>query len=220
MLTKFPTREFVLSERSESKDLSSHATTEGSDPVGKHVYPERPKGVEGSLLFDAKGPEPAWVGEVEGSERSESKNLRSLHRYRCRPARGRVIAVSTELRRDRYRLGLRSLARSAATAAPGNPCRSQRKDNQSCVRISMPPLPRHLPQEEAVEQRAAPQQPDWARRQPRPPWRCGIRNPQRRKRGRQRRRELRAIRRSGRRRKLHRPANRRRTVQELHGCSQ
>jgi hypothetical protein len=70
LLTKFPTREFVLSERSESKDLSSHATTEGSDLVGKHVYLEQPKGVEGSLLFDAKGPEPAWAGEVESKARS------------------------------------------------------------------------------------------------------------------------------------------------------
>jgi len=31
--------------------LTRHATTEGSDLVGKHVYPERPSGVEGSLLL-------------------------------------------------------------------------------------------------------------------------------------------------------------------------
>src|SRR5258708_9092055 len=118
---------------------------------------------------ESKGPEPAWIGEVEGSERSESKNLRSLHRYRCRPARGRVIAVSTELRRDRYRLGLRSLARSAATAAPGNPRRSQRKDNQSCVRISAPARPRHLQQDQGIEPRAAPHHPKHPPRTPQPP---------------------------------------------------
>ena len=38
-------RKRVYPERpSGAKDLSSHATTEGSDPVGKRVYPERPSG--------------------------------------------------------------------------------------------------------------------------------------------------------------------------------
>jgi hypothetical protein len=43
LLTKHPMRMFILSERSESKDLSSHAT--------KDFYRERPSGAEGSLIF-------------------------------------------------------------------------------------------------------------------------------------------------------------------------
>jgi len=62
LLTKFPMREFVLSDRKEPKDLSSHATM--------HVYPERPAGVEGSLLLSDKDTYPERVrrgGRVEES---------------------------------------------------------------------------------------------------------------------------------------------------------
>ena len=60
-LTKYPARIFVLSERSESKDLSSIPT--------KEFCPERPSGAEGSLLTSGQDPcfvYPGPVGAASG----------------------------------------------------------------------------------------------------------------------------------------------------------
>src|SRR6266849_4680545 len=65
-----------------------HIQLPSGTPATKHVYPERPAGVEGSLMYPTRIAVLPVSSEVEGSERSESKDLSSLHRYRRCSARG------------------------------------------------------------------------------------------------------------------------------------